>query len=139
MPIKKENDKIEKSPRIFAAMSGASGGLSFLGGWQVCHNLCLAVIALLSLIGVTVVGMPLLFLTQYAVYFWSAAAVFLAPTLYMYSKHSKCVSKNLIIFNIGILIFSVPFVQELNPFFWAVGGIIIFYTIFNFIKNKRAG
>ena len=133
-----ERQKTEiKKQKKFVAASGISGSLSFLGSWQICHNLCLAVVAALSLIGISIVGMPLLFLTQYAVYFWAAAAVFLIPTLYMYFKHPKCMSKNLIIFNIGILIFSVPFVQELNPVFWAIGGGIISYTFYDFLKTRR--
>ena len=134
--MKQENKELKKEKK-FVVASGVSGSLSFLGGWQICHNLCLAVVAILSLIGISVVGMPLLFLTQYAVYFWSAAAAFLVPTLYMYFKHPKCMSKNLIIFNIGILIFSVPFIQELNLIFWAAGGAIILFSVYNFLKNRR--
>ena len=118
-------------------MSGASGGLSFLGGWQVCHNLCLAVIALLSLIGISVAGMPLMFLTQYAIYFWSAAVVLLIPSIFMYLKNKACMSKNLILFNIGIVVFSIPFLQEVSLVFWFAGGLIIAFSLFSFFKNKR--
>ena len=118
-------------------MSGASGGLSFLGGWQVCHNLCLAVIALLSFIGISVAGMPLLFLTQYAIYFWSAAVVLLIPSIFMYLKNKACMSKNLILFNIGIVVFSIPFLQEVSLVFWFAGGLIIAFSLFSFFKNKR--
>ena len=135
--MKRKNKKTKKRGRVFVAMSGASGGLSFLGGWQVCHNLCLAVIALLSLIGISVAGMPLLFLTQYAVYFWSAAVVLLIPTIFMYLKNKACISKNLILFNIGIVVFSIPFLQEISLVFWLGGGIIVLYSIYNFMKNRR--
>ena len=57
----------EKAATLSSSFSGA---LSFLGGYQVCHNVCLGIIALLSLIGITIVGMPLLFLTKVAIPFW---------------------------------------------------------------------
>ncbi len=135
----KKRTKKAKSERKFVFASGVSGSLSFLGSWQVCHNLCLAVVAVLSLIGISVVGMPLLFLTQYAIYFWSGAVIFLVPTLYMHFKHPKCMSKNLIILNSGIVVFSVPFIQELNPVFWTAGGAIILFTVYNFLKDRRSG
>ena len=126
-----------KKGKAFVAMSGLSGSLSFLGGWQVCHNLCLAVIALLSFIGISVAGMPLLFLTQYAIYFWSAAVVLLIPSTFMYLKNKAYMSKNLILFNIGIVVFSIPFLQEISMVFWLVGGIIFLYTIYSFMKSRR--
>ncbi len=93
----KNNSKTHKE-KFLNLFSGLSGSLSFLGGWQVCHNLCLGIIALLSLIGITFVGMPLLFLNQYAVYFWSIALLLLIPTLIMYWKNRKCMSTKLILF-----------------------------------------
>ena len=128
----------ERFPSLF---SGISGSLSFLGGWQICHNLCLGIIALLSLIGITVVGMPLLFLTQYAVYFWSAAVLLLIPTLIMYWKNRKCMSVKLISFNVGIVIASVPFasLQTYQPVFWLIGGSMVFWSTWLFLKSKIVG
>ena len=125
-----------KKEKAFVAVSGVSGGLSFLGGWQICHNLCLTIIALLSFLGISVVGMPLLFLTQYAIYFWSAAIIFLIPTLYMYFSKKFCMPKNLILFNIGIIIFSIPFTQEFSFVFWVVGGTVLAFSIWLFLKNR---
>lgn len=126
----------KKKNRKFVVFSGVSGSLSFLGGWQVCHNLCLGVIAFLSLVGISVAGMPLLFLTQYAPYFWSLAIVLLIPTLFMYFRNRQCMSKSLILFNVGIIVFSFPFFQEISLAFWSIGAIIIIYTIISFAKNK---
>ena len=123
--------------KAFVALSGVSSSLSFLGGWQICHNICLAVIAFLSFIGISTVGMPLLFLTQYAAYFWSVAIVLLIPTLVMYFKNRYCMSKNLILFNIGIIVFSLPFLQEISLVFWLIGGLIIFYSFGSYVKNRR--
>lgn len=133
----KNNDKTHKE--IFLSLfSGLSGSLSFLGGWQICHNLCLGIIALLSIVGITIVGMPLLFLTQYAVYFWSTAVLLLIPTLIMYWKNRKCMSIKLILFNVGIVIASVPFVQSTayQIVFWIVGGILILSSIWMFLKSR---
>ncbi len=122
--------------KILPAFSGVSGSLSFLGGWQICHNLCLGIIAALSLIGITVVGMPLLFLTQYAVYFWSAAMLLLIPTLFMYWKNRACMSSKLVLFNIGIVIASVPLLQLYQIVFWIIGGLLIAYSIYLFLRDR---
>ena len=133
----KNKSKTHKE-KFLSLFSGISGSLSFLGGWQVCHNLCLAIIALLSLIGITAVGMPLLFLTQYAVYFWSAAVLLLIPILIMHWRNRKCISSKLILFNSGIVIAGVPFaqVQSYQIAFWAIGGIFIASSIWMFVKHR---
>lgn len=133
MGSKKKQNKKEKG---LAAASGVSGSLSFLGGWQICHNLCLGIIALLGFFGIAVQGMPLLFLTQYSIYFWSAAAIFLIPTLIMRFSKNCCMPKNLVLFNIGIVIFSIPFLQELSLVFWTIGGLFIILSAISFLKNR---
>ncbi len=137
---RKPVQKISKThkERFLSLFSGLSGSLSFLGGWQVCHNLCLGIIALLSLIGISVVGMPLLFLNQYAAYFWSAAVLLLIPTLVMYWKNRRCMSYKLILFNVGIVIASVPFValKSYQAAFWLIGGILIASSAWMFVKAK---
>ena len=137
MKMKSRKDSFVKE-RFTSLSSSFSGSLSFLGGWQICHNLCLGIIAALSLIGITIVGMPLMFLTQYAVYFWLIAALFLVPTLIMYWKNRKCMSRNLLLANIGIIIAAIPFdfLQSYNLLFWAIGGMLIGISIFSHIKNK---
>ncbi len=113
-----------------------SGVTSVFGSWQVCHNVCLGLIALLSLIGITVVGMPLFFLTKVAVPFWTAAFVLFLLTLFFYFK-MKCISKKLILFNSGVLIMGVPFQSfQFSPFNWIVGGALVVIAIGLFIKNK---
>jgi len=76
--------------------------MEFLGGYQVYHNICFGIITLLSLIGITLVGMPLLFLTKVAIPFWIAAVLLFVVTMVFYFK-SKCISKNLLLFNSGII------------------------------------
>ena len=129
--------KITAGEKITGFSSTLSGSLSFLGGWQVCHNICLGIIALLSVIGITVVGMPLLFLTKVAVQFWIAAVVLFIITLVFYFK-MKCISKNLIIFNAGIIIAGVPFqqVQKYSLVFWIIGGSLVVLSLFLYLKKK---
>ena len=107
MKNKKENKDV-KNGRILNLTSSTSGVMGFLGGYQVCHNVCLGIIALLSIIGITLVGMPLLFLTKVAVPFWIAAFSLFLISLFFYLK-SRCLSRNLLLFNGGIIIAGVPF------------------------------
>ncbi len=127
---------IEKAGSISSTISGTMG---FLGGYQVCHNVCLGIVALLSLIGITVVGMPLLFLQKVAIPFWTAAVILLGITLFFYFK-KKCISKNLLLFNSGIIIVGVPFssLKDFSVLFWTVGGLVILISIFVFIKDRIA-
>jgi len=124
----------EKLAGITGSVSGVT---SILGSWQVCHNVCLGLIALLSVVGITVVGMPLLFLTKIAIPIWIIAFVLLLITLGFYFK-KKCISNRLILINSGLVIAGVPF-QILQPFlvfFWVIGGILVIIGISLFIKDK---
>lgn len=96
---------------------------------------------MLSAIGITVVGMPLLFLTEYAVYFWSLASLLLVPTLIMYWRNKKCMSAKLILLNVGIVIASVPFswLQIYQAAFWTVGGALIAASAVLFLGSKFSG
>jgi len=127
----KTKEKITSSAGIF------SGITSFLGGYQVCHNVCLGIIAILSIIGITITGMPLLFLQKIAVPFWTAGIILLLITFIMYKK-KKCISKNLIIINSGILIAGIPFkaVAEYSKYFWIAGGFIFIAGIILIIKRR---
>ena len=123
--------------KIISATGSVSGAASVLGSWQVCHNVCLGIIALLSLVGITIAGMPLLFLTKIAVPFWIAAFTLLLVTIALYTK-KKCISGKLILFNSGLIIAGVPFkpLQGFLVLFWVAGGILVFTAIFLFIKYK---
>lgn len=124
--------------KITSTFSVLSGGLSFLGGWQICHNVCLGIIAALSLIGITIVGMPLLFLTKYAVYFWSVAVLLLIPTLVMYWKNRTYMSAKIILLNVGIIVAAIPFnsLRSYQLLFWMSGGTLIGISIILFLRKK---
>lgn len=123
--------------KVIAASGTLSGATSILGSWQICHSICLGLIALLSVIGITVVGMPLLFLTKIAVPLWSIAFVILMATFILYLK-KRCISKRMIIFNSGLLIAGIPFaaVQKFAVVFWSIGGLVAFIAIMWFIQEK---
>ncbi|HLD15991.1 MAG TPA: hypothetical protein VJB94_05460 [Candidatus Nanoarchaeia archaeon] len=128
---------VEKSK--FASIGSIfSSSLSFLGEYQVCHNICLGIVALLAILGVTVVGMPLLFLTKVAIPFWIAAVALLIISLIIYIR-KKCLSKNLLILNTGVLVAGVPFqtVSNYLAYFWAAGGTLIVFSVCRFIKDWR--
>src|SRR3989338_2033832 len=130
--------KIETKEKVASAGSLVSSVVSFLGGYQVCHSICVGIIALLSLIGITITTFPLIFLTKVAVPFWIAAVALLAISLVFYFK-KKCISRNLIILNAGVIMAGVPFenLQSFRVFFWIIGGGLVLLSIILFIKSKR--
>ncbi len=134
-----EEDQAKKGVKgkLASLTSSVSGSLSFLGGYQVCHNVCLGIIALLSLIGITIVGMPLLFLQKVAIPLWIGAAALFAVTLGMYVK-MRCLSRNLLLLNSGILLASVPFpqVKPVLPLLWITGGAMVIISLLLMVKAK---
>lgn len=125
----------EKAIGVTGSVSGAA---SILGSWQVCHSICLGIIALLSVIGITVTGMPLEFLTRWAVPLWTIAVVLLGVSSLLYLK-KKCISKNLIIMNTGFIVAGIPFqaLQKFSVFFWTLGGIVALAGIVLLIKGRK--
>lgn len=131
-----ENTSITE--KMAGGASTASGALSFIGGWQVCHNICLGLIGVLAVIGISVEGMPLEFLQVYAVPLWTIALVLLGITGYMYVKH-KCISKNLLAGNLGLIIAATPF-KEIEPFqiaFWIIGFGLVGVAVINHFTEKN--
>jgi len=137
--MKLNNVKMAKNlkEKLIGATGSVSGAASILGSWQICHNICMGLIAALSLIGITIIGMPLLFLTKIAVPVWSIAVILLIITTLIYMK-KPCISRNLIIINSGLIIAGIPFqsLQKFSVFFWAIGGILALAGISFFIKEK---
>lgn len=133
--IKKISSKIKEK---FVGVAGSvSGATSILGSWQVCHNLCLGIVVVLAAIGITVVGMPLFFLTKVAIPFWIIAVSLLVITLYIYFK-KKCISNRLIMFNSGLIIAGIPFqpLQSFSKIFWVLGGTLVVFAVSLFVKDK---
>lgn len=124
----------EKAASIASNISGIT---SILGSWQVCHSICLAIIAALAAIGITLTIFPLAFLIQYATPLWLIAAALSAITFIMYLK-KPCISRNTLLFQAGILIFGIPFqqMQAYSLYFRTFGGIMVFAAISIFITDK---
>ena len=117
--------------RILGASGSITGSLSFLGSYQVCHNLCMGLIALLTFLGFAVAGMPLLFLTKVAVPFWIAALSLLAVTIILNYKKIMKISNKMLLLNSGLIIAGTPFqqVQNFNYIFWITGGVLVALSI----------
>lgn len=116
--------------RFIGATGSLSGAASVLGSWQICHSVCIALIALLSAVGITVAGMPLAFLTKVAIPLWSIAVALLV-VLAILAARKRCISRNLLIINTGLIVAGVPF-QRIQPFivwFWIAGGAIALFGI----------
>ena len=124
--------------KIIGASGGLSGSLSFLGSYQICHNVCLALVSLLTFLGFAVAGMPLLFLTKAAIPFWIAATSILFLTITLTYKKILNISKKVILLNSGLIIAGVPFqaVQQFNYIFWIAGGILIIFSIGWYLYEK---
>ena len=131
------NKMITIKERFIGIGNSVSGIASLLGSWQICHTICLGVVALLALIGITVKGFPFLFLNTLAAPLWLTAAFLFSISLIMYLKKG-CISERMLLFNMGILIAAVPFqaFQKYLPFLWASGGIIVASSIILFLKEK---
>ncbi|MEM3030852.1 MAG: hypothetical protein QXH27_03910 [Candidatus Micrarchaeia archaeon] len=114
--------------KLIGAANSLSGSLGFVGSaHDVCHASCTAAIALLSVAGVSVSGMPLLFLQDYALLFWSMGVAFLAFSVWLARSGFHAPSPKLLTANAGILIAGVPFgfVDVVRPFLWILGGTMV--------------
>jgi len=124
--------------KILGASGSLTGSISFLGSYQVCHNACTALVAFLTILGFTVAGMPLLFLTKVAIPFWTVAISLLTITIILKYKKRMHLSGKLILFNSGLIIAGVPFqqVQKFNYVFWIAGGILFVFSTGWYIYEK---
>ncbi|MBI2133845.1 hypothetical protein HYU11_04140 [Candidatus Woesearchaeota archaeon] len=131
------NTKTAKE-KLISGASSASGISGIFSSYNLCHSICMAAISLLSVIGITVTGMPLLFLQQIATPIWLIGVSLFLLTLFLYFKYGKCISKNLIIANFGMLTIGTPFIQETpyKIYFWAIGGLTVLAAAAIFIKEK---
>lgn len=123
--------------KILGLGGSISGLASVMGSWQVCHNICLLLIAALSIIGISVNGMPLAFLTQFTVPLWVTAFALLIASVFLYVR-KRCISRELLIFNAGLITAGIPFssLQSFTSLFWAVGGTLAIFAVLLFIKKK---
>ena len=124
--------------KILGTSGSITGALSFLGGYQVCHNACIALVAFLTFLGFTVAGMPLLFLTKVAIPFWIGAILLLSVMMILKYKKIIHISDKVILLNSGLIIVGVPFqqIQQFNYIFWIVGGVLVIFSIGWYFYDK---
>ena len=124
--------------KILGTAGSLTGSLGFLGGYQVCHNACMGLITLLTFLGFTVAGMPLLFLTKVAIPFWIAAVLLLVIMLALNYKKIIHLSNKMLLFNSGLIVAGIPFrqVQQFNYLFWIAGSILIILSIGWYVYDK---
>jgi len=124
--------------RVLGALSGASGSLGFLGSLHnACHAICEAAIGFLAIFGIAVYGMPLMFLQDYAVYFWAMAIVFIIPMALLYFYNKTCASREMLLGNAGVIVAGVPFADAtVAPFLWFAGGAMLAIAIALFAKKR---
>ena len=124
--------------KFLGASGSVTGSLSVLGGYQVCHNACLALLAFLTFLGFTVAGMPLLFLTKVAVPFWALALALLVTTIILKFGKNMKFSGKIILLNSGLIIAGIPFqeAEKFNYIFWIIGGALIVFSIGWYVYDK---
>lgn len=124
--------------KILGTAGSLTGSLGFLGGYQVCHNACMGLIAMLTFLGFTAAGMPLLFLTRLAVPFWTLALALLATTLILKYGKNMQFSGKIILLNLGLIIAGTPFqqLQQFNYLFWIAGGSLVAFSVAWYIYEK---
>ncbi|MBI5065163.1 hypothetical protein HZA97_02900 [Candidatus Woesearchaeota archaeon] len=128
-----------ESEKVMKVASNGASCVSILGSYQICHTVCMSLIALLAVLGITITGMPLLFLTKIALPFWLIAVTLFAVLLILRIKRMDCITNNSLTFNGGLLIIGIPFLQ--NYYFVAliIGSLLIVYSTFIFLTKKLRG
>ena len=124
--------------RAMSGLSGFSGLMGVFSSWTVCHNVCTAAIALLAIIGITVVGMPLLFLQKVAVPFWTAAVLLLGVLLVLKAKKMGCISGNALMLNAGLIVVGTPFqaAKQFSYALWSIGGALVVVSLISMLKGR---
>ncbi len=122
---------------LVGATNATMGGMSIISSYNICHSVCTSAIALLSLFGIFVTGMPLFFLTKYQIYFWTFGIAILALAIALYFWKGKCISKHMILANAGLLFAGFPFAKNYFTFFMAAGLAIVISAIALYFVERR--
>ncbi|MEM3127005.1 MAG: hypothetical protein QW331_02975 [Candidatus Woesearchaeota archaeon] len=77
--------------KILAVLGVGAGGIGLAGAWGACHTICMAAIAALAAVGITVTGMPLAFAMDPKFYipFLVVGIALIGASVYMWQKQSK--------------------------------------------------
>jgi len=96
-----------KSQKILGSLGLTSTGLGIVSLHNVCHLVCEGAIAVLAVVGITLVGMPLEFLQQYTLLFAIMGIIssILGISFYLMTRrHCKMTRKNNFWFVINIIV-----------------------------------
>ncbi len=136
--------KILQKLKHYSSVGGgtASGIIGSVGSLSnVCHSLCMSIVSLFAVLGITLNILPLMFIQTYRLYFWLVAFVFTALAVYFFIKQKKYFARdrNFIILNTGLLIFALPFyfLADYMDFFRFVGGVIAIIGLLSFFFRKK--
>lgn len=128
--------------RLFEGGGIASGVFGAIGSvHNVCHSLCVTVVSIAALFGITMNILPLMFLQTYQLYFWWAALIFTAISFYLYLKqrHKRTLDRNLLLINFGLLTFGLPlsrWLADYMDFFRFFGGALALSGLFLLILSS---
>jgi len=136
---------MELNIKWFSRGSKLSGCASILGSWQICHNVCTALIAFLATFGIALQGMPLLFLNRFQWPLWIVAvALFGLLLLVRVGARMRCITTRGMVGNIGLLLAGLPFAGE-----WVAGartaglvlvlGVLVWYLKDLIVKRGETG
>lgn len=128
--------------RLLASGGTVSAGLGALGSsYNVCHSVCMAIVSVLAVIGITLNVLPLMFLQTYQHYFWWAAFLMTMGALYIYlmQKKQRLRDRNLLLLNAGFLMYGLPYKQlaDYTDFFRFVGVSVVLSAVFLLFFAKR--
>lgn len=130
-----KNKNMKRGSKISVAAGSASGVGSIISVHNVCHYLCLGVVAVLSVFGILVSSDVLMFLENYNLIFWSMGLLFLFVSIFLLYNFPNCISKKAITANAGLLVFGFPF-QIYNFLFWIAGSVVLVATIGWYIRDR---
>jgi hypothetical protein len=98
------------SPRFVSRGSSVSGCASILGSWQICHNLCMSLVAALTTLGFAIQGMPLLFLNRWQKPLWMVALAFFGALLLLrFVTRMRFITRRSVFGNAGLMLAGLPF------------------------------
>ena len=75
--------------KITAVIGAGFAGLGAAGAFGLCHTICMAVIAGLAMVGITITGMPLMFLNDYYPVFVVIGLGLIGLSVYLYFRHKN--------------------------------------------------
>ncbi|MBI4153882.1 hypothetical protein HY501_00960 [Candidatus Woesearchaeota archaeon] len=127
--------RAKKQGKIVGLLGAIPGTGSIIYSYNVCHNICLGVVAMLSVFGIAVSSDILMFLQGYTTIFWTAGMLMLLTTLLIYAR-LRCISTKLIFLNTGLLIAGVPFFPGWQILFWIAGFSVTILVFGLFIVDK---